>query len=194
MQITILKRAEQQIRNWTGGTTTELAIFTEHTSYTALDFLFRISTSTVDAQNATFTELPGVSRELMILEGQLNIQHQDQYSKSLEQFDTDSFEGDWITQSTGNARDFNLMTRGVAIGKLEHLSLPASQVHSEALTTRNSFIGLYINKGAVIISTEQGIYQAEQYDHVSLVAGEPVEHITIRAEEESELIISRVWY
>jgi environmental stress-induced protein Ves len=105
----IIPKSIQQTTEWSGGRTTELAIFPPEASYTNRNFEFRISTATVETETSTFTSLPGYKRLLMILKGELEITHIDQYTKKLAPFETDTFDGGWQTSAKGMVTDFNIM-------------------------------------------------------------------------------------
>lgn len=92
--------------------------------YRKRDFIFRLSSAVVEAEQAEFTRLPGVSRKLMILEGAIRICHQGHYEKTLSRFDVDAFEGEWITTSMGRCTDFNVMTTGACRSALNSLNMP----------------------------------------------------------------------
>ncbi len=99
---------------WSGGTTTELAISPAGASYAARDFDWRISTATVETEQSDFTHLPGYDRILMVLEGELKMVHDtgtEQRSVQLQSFEQSSFDGDWKTTGYGKVRDFNVMFR-----------------------------------------------------------------------------------
>jgi uncharacterized protein len=104
--------------SWSGGTTKELFIFPQTANYQQRNFQFRISMATVEADKSDFTSLRGISRKLMILSGKITICHEGHYSRQLNKFDVDSFEGDWKTSSIGKCTDFNLMTDGNTSGEL----------------------------------------------------------------------------
>ena len=123
MKYKVLKKVDYVTTKWTGGDTTELYIYPEHSSYEKRDFLFRISSATVNLEKSIFTELDGVSRKLMLLSGKMELVHKDKYNKKLKPFEQDSFKGNWNTESYGKARDFNLMTRLNCEGKLEAIRL-----------------------------------------------------------------------
>ncbi len=95
--------------NWSGGTTSQLFIFPKYSVFAERNFVFRISTATIDAEESTFTPLPNYNRLLAILEGNLEIIHQRKYSKKLQKFENDRFHGSWQTSSKGKARDFNVI-------------------------------------------------------------------------------------
>jgi environmental stress-induced protein Ves len=149
MQINLTKKEQLQTNTWQGGTTTQLAIYPEGAEYKNLDFIFRISTATIDVEQSTFTVLPNVSRGIMVLDGGLIIQHENHYTRTLNKFDTDSFSGDWETTSMGKATDFNVMTRGNAKAGIKGFSLP--QKVNKELTLDCDVMAVYIYSGEVII-------------------------------------------
>ena len=126
MKIEHIKASDLITSQWSGGTTTQLAIYPQNAEYKERNFQFRISTATVEAEESTFTKLPGVSRKLMILDGEIRIEHSDHHSKTLKKFEQDEFSGDWDTISFGKATDFNLMTISNAFGDIEAIPLEDS--------------------------------------------------------------------
>lgn len=75
MKITQLTAADFRTSTWSGGTTTELFLYPENGSYAARDFLFRISSATVDLEESDFTPLQGVERYITPLEGSFVLAH-----------------------------------------------------------------------------------------------------------------------
>ncbi len=149
MQINVTKKEQLQTNNWAGGTTTQLAIYPENAIYKNLDFIFRISTATIDVEQSAFTALPNVAREIMVLAGEMLIKHKGHYTKQLKKFDTDSFSGDWETTSMGKATDFNVMTRGNAKASIAGFVLPEKA--NKELTLDCDVMAIYIYKGEVVI-------------------------------------------
>ena len=62
MKTQIVKKENQTTANWAGGTTTELFIYPENTSFVNRDFDFRISTATVEVEASTFTIFNNLNR------------------------------------------------------------------------------------------------------------------------------------
>lgn len=106
---------------WASGTSTEIFIYPPTGDFQARDFLFRISTATVEAEETVFTSFPNITRTLMVLEGNLTLIHADHYTKSMNPFDQDTFQGDWDTKSKGIVTDFNLMCKNGASGTVKNL-------------------------------------------------------------------------
>lgn len=109
-EVKIKHQEEQSISKWSGGTTTELALYPPSSSYKGRDFLWRISTAIVEDAKSTFTNLPAYNRIIMPLRGDtLKLHHQNHYDKELHSLETDSFHGSWTTISEGKVQDFNLI-------------------------------------------------------------------------------------
>lgn len=113
MEVEIRESSQYKTTDWSGGRTTELYIFPEDGDYARREFLIRISSATVETGESSFTKLPGIRRELMILEGEMELVHEGQRSREMKAYDVDSFLGSWDTVSFGTSavRDFNLMAK-----------------------------------------------------------------------------------
>ncbi|MBQ1893835.1 MAG: HutD family protein [Clostridia bacterium] len=96
---------------WSGGTTTELFIFPEGSSYQERRFGFRISSALVELESSVFTRLEGVKRYLTPLgEGfLLNVNGRDVPLKNGEVLE---FSGEDDVVCFGSGRDLNLMLKG----------------------------------------------------------------------------------
>jgi len=189
MQVKIIRKADQRTTEWSGGTTTQLAIFPETASYNQRDFLFRISTAKVITETSEFTSLPGVSRIIMILDGTLTLHHEGQYSKTLQKFGTDSFDGGWKTTSTGKVTDFNLMTKGHANGKLLSKTLQPQQTCSETECKNFDVAGIYLLCGTAEIGCKGKKYIIGKGDFFMVFFENDSDKITLIAHEYSEVVI-----
>lgn len=123
LKTTILTSANFITSQWSGGSSTQLYIVPANATYAERNFQLRISTAKVEVAESTFTSLPGVQRKLMILEGEIHINHEDQYSKHLKPFEVDTFSGDWTTTAIGTCTDFNVMTTGQQQNELYYLAM-----------------------------------------------------------------------
>lgn len=121
--VDLIKRNEQQITKWSGGTTTQLAIYPRNAEYKEGNFTWRLSSAKVDVEKSVFTCLPGISRILMVLDGNIKLEHLGHHSILLQPFEQDHFYGDWLTKSFGKARDFNLMMSKYCKGNLTAIIL-----------------------------------------------------------------------
>lgn len=120
--IEIIRKNQHKTSNWSGGTTTELYIYPKDAVYSERDFKWRLSSAKVEVEKSTFTLLPGISRLIMIVEGELILEHDRHHNAILREFQQDSFSGDWTTTSFGRVTDFNLMMTEGYKGKLEEIS------------------------------------------------------------------------
>ena len=119
MNIRHLTAADFSTSTWSGGTTTQLLLYPENGSYAARDFLFRISSATVDLEESDFTALPGVERYITPLQGSFTLTHPGQAPVELPPLAAPyRFPGDIATHCVGKATDFNLMLKGCE-GRME---------------------------------------------------------------------------
>ncbi len=106
---------------WAGGKTTEIAIYPKTARYADRDFLFRISTSTVELPESDFTVLPDYIRMIAVIDGDMSLSHDDgTESCTLKPLETvHTFDGAANTHCIGRCSDLNLMIRkGAAEGSM----------------------------------------------------------------------------
>lgn len=121
----IIKREHCPVSYWSGGQTLEIAIMPPESLYTNRDFLWRVSSATVEVEESDFTPLPDYQRWLVLLEGSLLLSHGGERPFQLEPYSVHAFDGGEATHALGCCRDFNLMLRkGICCGGLRVLSLP----------------------------------------------------------------------
>ena len=117
-EVELVRHQEQTTSNWSGGTTTQIAIYPKDAVYSERNFQWRLSSARVETEESVFTSLPGVWRLIMVLEGTMKLEHAGHHSVTLTPFEQDSFSGDWTTTSFGKVRDFNVMLAGACAGEL----------------------------------------------------------------------------
>ncbi len=125
--ISVVKKKDYKVSEWSGGTTTELYIYPKESKYSELDFKWRLSSAKVDIEESEFTHLSGIDRKIMVIDGKLILDHKGKHTIELNEFDIDSFSGDWTTKSYGKATDFNLMTNKGCSGELEYILVNKSK-------------------------------------------------------------------
>ena len=123
MKIQRLSEADFSSSTWSGGKTTEMLLYPSGTSYAARDFDFRISSATVRDGTSEFTLLPGVERQLMVLEGRTVLTHDGGAPVPLPPYVPHHFSGGSRTASRGACTDFNVMLRRGWTAKLSALHL-----------------------------------------------------------------------
>jgi environmental stress-induced protein Ves len=188
MQVKLIRKAEQQESEWSGGTTCQLFIFPEDSNYEQRDFLFRISSAKVKTEESTFTKLPDISRIIMVLDGELKIEHEGKYSKTLKKFDTDTFEGNWNTKGFGICTDFNLMTSKNCNGNLNSVTLNSNQSFTKTLFAKENFVGYYLLNGEVEFLVSGKKYFLQQNDFILFSNENKMEVLNINSFKYSEMV------
>ncbi|QHI72992.1 HutD/Ves family protein [Aminipila terrae] len=104
-------KQDYKIGKWSGGITTELAIYPENFLYNQRKFIWRLSSASVDVEKSDFTPLPDYDRVLIVLHGEVVLSHKKKRVIRLAQYEQDRFSGTYKTRSFGKITDFNLMVR-----------------------------------------------------------------------------------
>ncbi|MGH4138147.1 HutD/Ves family protein [Clostridium sp.] len=135
--IKIIKENQHKTSEWSGGTTTQLYIYPENSLYSERKFKWRLSSAKVEVEKSIFTSLPGISRHIMVLEGELFLEHEGHHKAALKALQQDTFSGDWTTTSFGKVTDFNLMLAQGYKGELEAISFNSGE-HKDILLYSNA--------------------------------------------------------
>ena len=134
--IKLIKKNEQTSNEWSGGITTQLAIYPEDADYNKRNFRWRISSAIVELEESVFTRLPDVWRLIMVIDGQMTLEHEGYHRVHLKPYEQDSFSGGWTTKSFGKVRDFNLMLAEGCSGELEALTIRKEE-YNETFSPNN---------------------------------------------------------
>lgn len=119
-----LTRDGMQVSAWSGGTTTQLCIFPREAKYADRQFLWRISSATVDLPESDFTPLPDYERLISTLRGGITLTHDQGAPIALAPYEVHRFLGGAATHCAGTCTDFNLMLRrGKAEGSMQAVRL-----------------------------------------------------------------------
>ena len=182
---------EFKINKWSGGTTTQLFIYPPKANYQQQNFNFRLSSATVETEESSFTVLPEVSRKLMILDGNITINHKNHYSKQLKKWDIDTFEGNWETSSIGKCTDFNLMTTRNTFGDLSSLKLTEGKNINYQLEDRWDWIFIYVIEGNFKASIKGDLLYLKKGD-LFVIKDVITSMAQITSSENSELVIAKI--
>lgn len=144
MKITYLPAHQFSTNAWANGTTTELVKFPPESDFLKRDFIFRISTATVEAEQSTFSDFIGLTRILMVLEGSMTLIHEGRYQKHLNPYEQDTFDGSWATKSIGKVRDFNLMCNAQAMGSTRAFKMEKSQEQVIAMNQKRIILFIHV--------------------------------------------------
>lgn len=185
LEASFLPAETRKTINWAHGTSTELFVYPLDGDFVTRDFTFRISTATVEADETTFSSFPAITRILMILEGKLTLIHEGRYTKHLNTFDQDTFMGDWDTKSQGRVRDFNLMCKNGAKGKVEHQHLSESE--QLTIAPEGNYQYFFVAEGAFSIDTTT----LRKGD--TLVVKDPSSDLFVTCMNTGDLVFGSVW-
>ena len=124
----LLNKADYVTTSWSGGTTTQLAIAPEGAVYADRDFLWRLSSATVELDHSDFTPLPDYHRFLAVLDGEIQLKIDAAEPFPLAPGRVVEFDGGVPVESWGRCVDFNLMVRkGKGQGTVSVLSGPCEK-------------------------------------------------------------------
>ena len=179
--VELVRRDQQCVSAWSGGTTTEIAIYPKGAAYSRRDFLWRISSAHVDALESEFTSLPGIWRLIMVLEGDMTLKHEHHHSVRLRPFQQDVFAGDWVTRSRGRATDFNIMLTAGCTAHMWAASVPGDslvavpvETHQTCDTGMNVVFVAYSVDGELTVETVcHGTWNIDAGDALLLTTNQP---------------------
>lgn len=158
MRHILYRESNYSISNWTGGKTKELAIFPYDCNYLNRDFIWRLSSATIETEESDFSKLPDYDRVIMVLEGNVVLTYDGTKTVRLKELEQDSFDGGWKTKSYGKIRDFNLMVRKGSDGAID-IVRPDSEAkeYPGTLETKHANIthGLYCKEGYFVANFEE---------------------------------------
>ena len=165
-------------------------------SYAERNFLWRVSSATVELEESEFTSLPDYDRWIATLEGSITLTHGDGQRVCLAPFEVYTFDGGVSTHSVGRCTDFNLMLRkGKCRGSLR--ALHASVEAEEKIVFENAF-GEEFPTAVMVICCVQGECQlAAGSDGITLRAGESAvveAAVALTTKTPVDLMIAEVWY
>ena len=158
----VLHGEDYRVTAWSGGTTTELSIEPRESIYADRDFLWRLSSATVELEESDFTSLPDYDRIIMTLQGSIELRHNGGGWLELQEYEPYSFDGADDTQSIGKVVDFNLMLRK---GKCRGAVIPLRMMDNESADLRGILmqdmpqfdeIMIYCPKGHLDITDDEG--------------------------------------
>lgn len=200
-KIKIIKKENLKTDKWSGGTTTQLAIYPENSIYSKRDFMWRISSAKVEVEESNFTSLPGINRIIMIIEGELLLEHKDHHKKILRPFQQDTFKGDWETKSYGEVTDYNLMTSGDCSEQVEGLILDSFEEknienYKKSNELSNITIAVYNVEGdiAIVINDKKEVKTTTGDIAIITARSTEIPNITIKNEnyKKSKIINSYI--
>jgi len=197
MQVNHLKKADYAVLRWSGGTTTEIGIMPVGAVYAERNFLWRISTASVDLEVSDFTPLGGYRRWIATLTGNMTLTHDGGCEHVLAPFEIHTFDGGAATRSQGRCTDFNLTLRkGEADGTLYSVKLSAGQKQDISLSCQTDFssplLVIFCAEGSVSISSPEETLVLDTFDSAKILGMESGS-ISVSAEKDAALMVAEIW-
>ncbi len=120
MNIKLIREDDARTSVWSGGVSKEYYLFPPTASYQERDFSCRISVAQATSdEEAPYTNLPGITRHLVMLEGVAHVFHQGRYDLVMHPYrEIDVFDGGWPSSGQGKVTDLNLMVGAGHHGKM----------------------------------------------------------------------------
>jgi environmental stress-induced protein Ves len=191
MTITLLTEQDYITSQWSGGSTTQLLISPANATYAERNFDFRLSSAKVEVAESTFSTLSGVNRKLMLLDGELTVNHENHHSKTFQKFEVDTFKGDWNTTAKGICTDFNLMTTGNQTSELSHIQLLANHYKKLIVEENYHTVCLYLHSGSIYVEINNKLYNLKK-ESLLVLSNINIFSFHLQAHKRSELIISKI--
>ena len=167
-----LKQEDFQVSTWSGGKTVQLAIGPEGALYADREFLWRISSATVELESSEFTALPDYERLIAPLKGEMILSHNGGPEIPLAPFEVHRFDGADRTLSRGKCTDFNLMLRkGKVTGDMRACFLkPGETVRFGAEELGDSAL-VFLAEGSAAVRTSDRETQVSEGEAVLFTSG-----------------------
>ena len=191
--LTVLTPENYVTTSWSGGTTTQLSIAPSDALYAERDFLWRISSATVDLDESDFTALPDYQRYISTLRGDMTLTHDGGAPLTLRPGDVHAFDGGVSTHSAGRCTDFNLMLRKERTdGTMDALRLRASERRVFKCDARAETALLYCAEGVCTV-TLGGTVLTLPSGSSALVRGAAGAELTLDCEAPAFLAAAQMW-
>ncbi len=178
-----LKQENYKTSKWSGGTTTEIAIYPPTELYADRNFIYRISSATIDLEKSDFTELPNYNRFITPLDNTITLLQEREYT--LSPLTIHYFSGSTPTTSIGKCTDFNLMINKDYTGSLETFTIKNELEIKDIKKTENIII--FSAFGTVNIG-DIGFCEKE-----SLLISDFEGSVVLESSDDASVLVSRVY-
>ncbi len=191
----ILKKEDHLRTNWSGGTTSQLAIYPKSAKVEDQNFQWRVSTAKIEMDESKFTTFPEFQRELMVIRGSLTLISQEyQFQVNLDAFEKTSFKGDWETTSIGKTENFNLLMKRECSGLLNAYKLgkePVEEWIGWEIANKLKNVELFYGKGKDIAVEINGVIHQLNDDEAILLERSQVADLIVRMSSSGECTMIR---
>ena len=188
----IIRKEDVITTEWSGGTTSQLAISPAGAVYADRDFDWRLSSAEVNDEKSTFTPLPDYHRFLTTRKGALRMRHDGGDWYDIGEGDVAEFEGASLTESEGKVTDYNLMVRkGRVEGSMETEFLEDGETLFMDAVKKSEVAAIYLSKGGSISVYTDGKKAAELNEGDLLIFEKDDRAVEVFATASGEVYIIR---
>lgn len=185
-----LTKENYRVSDWSGGRTIQIAIAPAGADYAARDFLWRLSSATVESDESDFTPLPDYERWIAPLRGEMRLAHNGGAAIELKEYETHRFDGAGATHSWGRCTDFNLMLRKSRCdGEIAALRGKAGDVRS--VRAQRDELLLYCAAGAAEVEANGEAVMLAEAEAARFASGE-AERVTLHFLEDGCVMAARI--
>lgn len=155
MNIRLLPKKDSKASIWSGGLTYEYIIYPETANYADRDFVFRISSATIEEEPSAFTKFKGYYRYLVMLDNCLHVEVNKE-KKTYEKYEIMEFNSNDEVTSYTKGIDFNWMVSE----KIRHHKLEVTNSNQNY----NAQIIILFSLHTTAIKINEKSYDLEPYD------------------------------
>ena len=155
MNIHLLPKKDSKASVWSGGLTYEYMIYPETANYVDRDFVFRISSATIEQEPSVFTKFKGYYRYLVMLDNSLDIEVNNE-KKVYEKYEIMEFHSNDEVTSYSKGMDFNWMVSE----KIHHHKLQITNSSQNS----NAQILILFSLDTTVIKIDKKSFDLKPYD------------------------------
>ncbi|MCD0474766.1 HutD family protein [Flavobacterium sp. EDS] len=155
MNISLFPKKDSAVSIWSGGLTYEYMIYPKTANYADRDFIFRISSATIEQEPSIFTRFKGYHRYLVMLDNSLHVEVNKE-KKLYEKYEIMEFNSDDEVTSYTKGIDFNWMVSE----KASHHKLKITSSNQNS----NAPLVILFSLHATVIKINEKPYVLHPYD------------------------------
>lgn len=122
-EVKIIKKENQTTAKLKCGMAKVLYIYPESSKYSDRNFKWIFSILILEEEEFIFENLPNYERYIMLINGQLKLEHKGYYRTKLAPFECDWSSGEWLTYGNGKSENFNLILSKGLKGRIDYLKI-----------------------------------------------------------------------
>ena len=159
MKIKLLTEKNYKTTLWSGGKTAQIAIYPLDADFSNKDFIWRISSATVETDKSVFTDFSNYNRYIATLKGNIKLIHEnDENEYLLNEYQLHKFDGAVKTTSSGKCTDYNLMLRkNIAEAEIKSLNLKPDEIYEYEISENNSTAVIFCGKGSINLTYPENL-------------------------------------